>query len=189
MRSLLLLVFCVTWLLPFFYAGLMGGVPFVVPARLANQYNAAGLFTKRMTHWSQMLIQIRFGKEDEWQTIDTADVCPMGAFGYRQRPDRILQETNGREVGHDVRKRMAQWIAIQFQKTHPEAPPVHEVRFAQTVWPVNTPAMAYPPGHWIPNPSSLPSDVRFIPLELFRFGRLNEAKNNDVASSASKHNE
>ncbi len=167
LRLFILALLCTGWLLPFFWAGWQGRLPLVLPRRLAFQYSAAGLFTKRMSAWTQMHIQLQRRGDEEWRTIDTAEAAPMGAFGYRQRLDRMLQETNGRRVADSVRQRMTRWIVNKHQTMHPEAGEIGAVRFAQSVWPVSTPGMAHPMGAWVPNPQQFPADVRFVSLAVF----------------------
>lgn len=166
-RLFLLLILTVVWLVPFFWAGWMKRLPFKVYPRLSFQYSAAGLFTQRIETWTQMLIQVQHNGSTDWTTLDTAELSPMGAFGYRQRLDRILQETQGRKVADVVKPRLAAWLAQRYGELHPGQGNVTAVRFAQTLWPANSPELAQPAGHWQPNPPLENTTAQFRELAAY----------------------
>ena len=145
----------------------MGRLPLRLHPRLSFQYTAAGLFTHRVGPWTQMQIQVQHEGVAPWKTISTAELSPMGAFGYRQRLDRILQETHGRRVGDEVRQRLAGWIAQKYEKQHPEQGKVTAVLFGQTVWASNSADLANPSGHWEPLPPAGSQPTRLQVLSAY----------------------
>ncbi len=178
-RLSLLLILLVVWLVPFFYAGLMGQLPVGIYPRLSHQYTAAGLFfLKRSEAWSQMLIQVQRNGMVEWKMLDTSELSPMGAFGYRQRLDRILQETNGKSLAEAVRQRLAVWVAERVKQLHPDQGAVVSVRFGAKVWQANTPELAQPAGHWVPD---LPADSPTTPFILLSSFAINQGMAQPIA--------
>ena len=155
------------WLIPFFWSGWTGRQP-RLPSRLAFQYNAAKLFSGRPSSWTQMLIQVQVAGSTDWVTINTEELSPMGAFGFRQRLDRMLQETQGRPAGDLVRQRMALWIALQMERLTSESARVVGVRFAQLRWAVNVPEMTNPSGAWVPNPGTTVGGPPLMVTSTFR---------------------
>ena len=92
----------------------------------------------------------------------------MGAFGYRQRLDRILQETTGRgPVADALQQRLALWVAKVYDAQHPEQAKVMGVRFGQTVWAAGSPELANPAGHWVPDPPSGRPLMPFTPFAAY----------------------
>jgi hypothetical protein len=162
------------WLVPFFWSGLMGRLPINIHPRLSHQYTAAGLFfPKRSEAWSQMLIQVQRKGVVEWKAVNTSELSPMGAFGYRQRLDRILQETNGKSLAEAVRQRLAVWVAERGKLLHPDQGEVMSVRFGAMAWQANTPELAQPAGHWVPDPPANSSTPPFILLSAFSINQGN----------------
>jgi len=125
-----------------------------------------------------MLIQVQWQDSMEWETIETADLSPMRTFGYRQRLDRILQETHGKNVAEAVRQRLALWVAECSEPLHPHQRKVVAVRFGAVVWPANFPALAQPSGHWLSDAPLNPSTPPFILLSAFA---LNQGKAQPMA--------
>jgi hypothetical protein len=136
-------------------------------SRLSFQYTAAGLFTKRCQAWPQNHIFVRRVVNTQWIPLNMEALSPMGAFGYRQRLDRVLQETEGGKFSESVRRRLAVWIAKRYEKLTPKESAVVAVRFATSVWPTNSPDMAIPSGHWVRNPSVLPAAVSFVTVATY----------------------
>jgi hypothetical protein len=146
-----MLVLVVFWLAPFFYVGWKGRGIYMVMPRLSFQHSAAGLFTKRTNSWVQHLFQFQLGSNEQWVTVDTEMLSPMGAFGYRQRLDRMLFESR-RSVGDEVQLRMAAWLAGRCQTLFPMNGEVRGVRIVRTTWQTGTPVMARPDGKWLKGP-------------------------------------
>lgn len=167
LRLALLTFFTVFWLVPFFWTGRMGKLPFRIPQRLLSQYACAGLFTKRTWNWNQPLVQVRHMETGEWETLAMEELSPLGAYGYRQRIDRLLLKTGGSKMRNEIRQRLAAWVSRRYAEAHPERGEVQAVRIAQNVWPVNCVEMAHPEGHWVPNPASLGPNGRFEMLAAF----------------------
>ena len=159
-RSCLLFFFIAVWLIPFFVSGWKGRSYFVTLRRLSFQYSAAGLFTKRTDSWTQHLVQVKFGDNSPaWTTLDTAALSPMGAFGYRQRVDRMLFETNRQGLSAEFRKRIADWMIVRCAALFPMHGKIVGVRFVRTIWKAGTPMMANPSDHWISPPfEGLPAE-------------------------------
>lgn len=167
MRLILLGGFTLFWLIPFFWTGRMGSMPFRIPSRLLTQYACAGLFTKRTWTWNQPLVQIQHEKNGAWKTVKMTELSPLGAYGYRQRIDRLLLKIGRSKTPNKIHERLALWIAQQYKLTHPERGEVVGVRYAQNVWPVNCPELTQPKGHWEPTPSELGPNGRFNVLGTF----------------------
>lgn len=182
-RRLMLLAFiAAAWLMPFFWAGTFGRLPVSVNTGISHQYSAAGLFfPKRTGTWTQMLIQMQRKSLAEWKTIDTSKLSPMGAFGYRQRLDRILQEMNGKQGTDTVKQRMAVWVTKRYEEQYPDQGEVVAVRFGAMSWQANTPKLAQPAGHWVPDPPANSSAPPFILLSAFA---INQGKAQPIAKPA-----
>ncbi len=146
LKIALLMVILIAWLVPFYWAGSMRSVTVPLYPRLAFQYTAAGLFTRRVSSWNQTLIQVQSKGAADWKTIDTAELSPMGAFGFRQRLDRVLLDTQGKQTAKLVQQRLAEWTAREYAKLHANEGEVIGVRMGQTTWASNTPEMAMPAG-------------------------------------------
>lgn len=160
-RVIISLVLSVFWLVPFYLAGSMLYPPAMVYSRLNFQYTAAGLFTRRIPIWTQTLYQVRTKYLAEWRYIDTAELSPMGAFGFRQRVDRVFQDTSGKPLTEQVRLRLAEWVALEYAKRHPAEGEVTGVRIGQTSWAANRPELAMPRGEWERNPVDLQPSAPF----------------------------
>jgi hypothetical protein len=172
-RLTLLLLLAVVWLLPLFCAGAIGRYFVRMHPRLAFQSTVAGIFMYRTGVWAQMLIQVQRKGAAGWQSIDASELSPMGCFGYRQRLDRILQETQGRQVQGAVMQRLAVWLANKLEEMHPEQGTVTSVRFVQAVWVSNTPELAMPSGHWVSDPPTKMQAAPFILLSAFAINHGN----------------
>jgi len=143
----LLLVLSLFWLLPFTWVGSkLAPLPFHVPDRLWQQYACAGLFTQRVSAWSDWRIEVRRAGSESWQTLNLEEVSPMPASGHRQRLDRILGDTRSKKIGGNLRLRLAAWIAQKLKES--EGMEISGVRYLHRSWPTNTPGMTAPAGHW-----------------------------------------
>lgn len=139
----------------------MLGLPFRVHSLIAFQYSAAGLFTRRVSSWNQPFFQVQTYVASGWKTIDTSELSPMGAFGFRQRLDRVLLDTSGKKSTDSIRRRLAEWVAREYSKHHPSDGEVTGVRFAQTIWESNRPEMASPSGAWVREPVDMQPSIPF----------------------------
>lgn len=143
----LLTVGAVGWFLPYFWVGAkLGPLPVRVPERLWQQYNTAGLFTRRCSIWSDWQLEVRPSGSTEWRLLEAQEVSPMPASGYRQRMDRILADTRSKRIGESLRQRLAGWIGQHLKER--AGIEISGVRYYQRSWPTNTPLMAFPDGHW-----------------------------------------
>ncbi len=147
--------FLLLWLVPFYLTGAMLPSPSGIYPRLRFQYSAAGLFTCRITNWNQTLFQIRTTGLTEWKTLDTEEISPMSAFGFRQRIDRIFQDTSNKSNMSQVRQRLAEWIAKTYGRKHPNKGDVMGVRMGQMFWAANRPELAMPKGEWVREPQDM----------------------------------
>lgn len=103
---------------------------------------------------------------------------PMGAFGYRTRLDRILNESHRSRVREAVRERLARHVFDKERELHemwqnadgverrpaePTLPQLQELRLVRSLWRVGTPDMAQPAGAWDPPPvTELPDGQRLV---------------------------
>ena len=164
---MLLVAFTVLWLMPFFWVGQTRALPVRVPQRLLHLYACAGLFTKRTWNWNHPLIQVRHEGSAVWKTLRTAELSPLGVYGYRQRIDRLLLKSGGTKVESAIRSRLAAWVAQRTEETEPGADRVEAVRFTQNVWPVSCPDLRSPSGHWGCDPAELGPDGRNVVMAEF----------------------
>lgn len=94
------------------------------------------------------MIQVRLGAA-EWRTVDAAEFSPMEVFGYRQRVDRVgIVTSKNRAMTDSVRLRLAEWVAREYAKRHPEAGLITGVQLTQTSHTTNQQTMELPSGHW-----------------------------------------
>lgn len=92
--------------------------------------------------------QVRLGAA-EWRTVDAAEFSPMEVFGYRQRVDRVgIVTSKNRAMTDSVRLRLAEWVAREYAKRHPEAGLITGVQLTQTSHTTNQQTMELPSGHW-----------------------------------------
>jgi hypothetical protein len=162
-RLSLLMLFSVFWLIPLFWMGAAGRGPIRLPPWLALQYGLSGLFTKRVSTWTQILVQVQRGTSSRWETLKMSEFSPLGAFGYRQRLDRLLQDALIKPpAAASVQVRLASWIAARDAVLHPGAPQVSATRIRKLIWRTGSPELTQPGTHWIPNPPAIPTHVSIV---------------------------
>ena len=160
------LIFFVTftlfWLIPFFFVGWKGGAWSIFPKWWSFQHSAAGLFTQRSTVWWDHHLEFQGSKLKAQEGASVAEVeiyeaperkfFPVGAFGYRTRLDRILNESNRSPLRDAIRERLAAHVASKLNSEVAESgrPIVKEVRLVRSLWRVGDPGMAKPEGAWDP---------------------------------------
>ncbi len=117
----------ILWLLPFFI-GWKGHSWRVFPRWWSFQHSAAGLFTQRTTVWwdhhleGEMQEARRQIQEGDHATasgrafveLAERESFPMGAFGFRTRLDRILNESNRSRMRDEIRERLAAYLLGRF---------------------------------------------------------------------------
>lgn len=146
-RLFLLVLLFVIWLFPLAWVGsTLGRLPFRVPTRLWQQYNAAALFTKRTPTWADWRIEVRTEGSNQWQVIDTKDVSPMPTSGYRQRMDRILGDTRSKKIAESLRRRLAEWIAGELKIQSGQK--IDGLRYLYRSWKTNSSEQILPNGRW-----------------------------------------
>ncbi|MCX6853506.1 MAG: hypothetical protein NTV80_01215 [Verrucomicrobia bacterium] len=165
-RQILLAAFCLFWLVPFFWVGIMRPLPFRVPPRLHTAYACAALFTRRIQTWDQKLIQVRYAPDGPWLTPDIQELSPMRVFGFRQRLERLLIASTGRKTNSLLWQRLAEWVVLQQVINHPDSGKVSGVRFAEQVWQVHSSELLHPRGAWNSKTSDV-SSARFRVLASF----------------------
>jgi hypothetical protein len=156
------------WLIPFFHVGWKGAAWSVFPRWWGFQHAAAGLFTQRSTVWwdhhlefqgSSLKIQEGMGVgaapgAELGGAIELAerDFFPMGAFGYRTRLDRILNESQRSPMRDQIRERLAAHVArlMKAEEGGTMEAPGGELRLVRSLWRVGDPEMAQPAGAWDP---------------------------------------
>lgn len=141
----------VFWLWPFFQAGWKGEAHRFLPEAVNFQYNAAGLFTRRVGTWWDHHIEVELRDGTRVELPERA-VFPMGAFGYRSRLDRILNESNRSRLALEIRNRTAEYVAtrIRMGETNIAAAEVVKILLVRSKWRVGSAEMANPAGHWNP---------------------------------------
>lgn len=141
--------------------GWRGGEWRVFPKWWRFQHSAAGLFTQRSTVWWDHHLEGRFcgevfekGKESSEQAgegveaLDERGVFAMGAFGYRTRLDRILNESNRSVLKEQIRERLAAHVALKLNGEGGGR--LKEVRLVRSLWGVGAEGLAKPDGAWNP---------------------------------------
>jgi hypothetical protein len=156
------------WLLPFFHVGWKGRSWSVFPRWWGVQHEAAGLFTQRSTAWWDHHLEFQGSKVHVQEgtgvgaapgaelggAIELAerDFFPMGAFGYRTRLDRILNESQRSPMRDHIRERLAAHVAglLKAEEGGAMEAPGGELRLVRSLWRVGDPGMAQPAGAWDP---------------------------------------
>lgn len=165
----------VLYVSPFFWTGWAGSEWGIFPRWWSFQHAAAGLFTQRATLWWDHHLEFQ-GSSLKIQEGGSAPVgepyegpermfFPMGAFGYRTRLDRILNESNRSPLRDAIRERLAAHVARKLNSEVAESgrPIVKEVRLVRSLWRVGDPGMAKPEGAWDPlDVSSLDKKQRLL---------------------------
>ena len=161
-RIFLFLVWAMlAYLAPFFWTGWQGGDWRVFPKWWSFQHSAAGLFTQRSTVWWDHHLEVRFGEEvlengrvdseragEGVEALDERGVFAMGAFGYRTRLDRILNESHRSALKEQIRERLAAHVAGKLNGEGGKG--LEEVRLVRSLWQVGAEGMAKPDGAWNP---------------------------------------
>ncbi len=160
-RRVYLIVGVVVYLVPFFLVGWRGGEWRVFPKWWRFQHSAAGLFTQRSTVWWDHHLEGRFGGEELGkgkeeservgegvEALDERGVFTMGAFGYRTRLDRILNESDRSVLKDQIRERLAVHVAGKLNGEGGRG--LEEVKLVRSLWRVGAEEMAKPDGAWNP---------------------------------------
>ena len=95
----------------------------------------------------------------------------MSAFGFRKRLDRVFQDTSNKSGMEKVRQRLAEWIAAEYSKRHPNEGEVTGVRMGQTFWASNRPDLAQPKGEWVREPEDMEPSTPFKAFASFTITR------------------
>ena len=148
-------------------AGWSGRAYSSLPRAVTFQYNAAGLFTRRSNQWWDHHVELQL-RDDQRVELAERSVFPMGAFGYRTRLDRILNESSRRPVADTILDHLAVHIAKEIATGNArlrgdsgeEGDSVHDVasdqvvaiRIVRSVWKVGEPELTNPAGAWQPAP-------------------------------------
>lgn len=167
------------WLIPFFYVGWKGGAWRLFPTWWRFQHSAAGLFTQRSTVWWDHHLEGRFGgevleKEKEnseragegVEALDERGVFAMGAFGYRTRLDRILNESDRSVLKEQIRERLGAHVALKLNGEGGRG--LEEVRLVRSLWRVGGEGMAKPDGAWNPPDVTKLGDKQRVVLGSYR---------------------
>ena len=160
------------WLVPFFQAGWSGRAYSRLPRAVTFQYNAAGLFTRRSNEWWDHHIELQF-RDGSRRELAERSVFAMGAFGYRTRLDRILNEGYRRAKREKLLDHLGGFIAnaVSARDSVPLASggaiiaseDIVAIRIVRAVWKVGDPRLAQPEGHWNPPPvHELPASQRRV---------------------------
>lgn len=122
--------------------------------------------------------------DDTRHELTERAVFPMGAFGYRTRYDRILNESNRSWMSGEIRQRLAEHVVRKAglggdadksvrapltmrgetgQGVRRSLEGAKALRLVRTVWPVGNDELALPAGEWNPPPMpEVPSDFRQV---------------------------
>lgn len=145
------------WLVPFFVAGWTGRSWSVFPRAWSFQHSAAGLFTRSSTRWWDHHLEGQDAQDRRFE-IPERGPFPMGAFGFRTRLDRILNDSNRSRLAGQIRLRLAEHVLAWHRRTAGEsaketaggesAAAWKAIRFVRSSWQVGEPAMKHPAGEW-----------------------------------------
>lgn len=137
----------VFWLAPFFVSGWTGRYWRWLPQDLSFQHTAAGLFTHRTPVWWDHHIE---GERLDGTRFELPEnvLFPTGAFGYRSKFDRIMNESVRSRIVKQIRLRLAEHVFKRWAELGLEPKHLKAVRFVRSTWKAGTHEMANPPGHW-----------------------------------------
>lgn len=164
--TILIVLAAALWLWPFFWSGWRGQPYSFLPKGVTHQYNAAGLFTKRTNVWWDHHLEIEF-LDGTRQELDKRSFFPMGAFGYRTRMDRILNDTFRLELREEIHDEIARFVANRIASGEiagVRGGSTARILLVRSLWPVGDPTLAKPDGHWNPpaSPTLSPSNRRVL---------------------------
>ena len=74
-----------------------------------NIWDCAALFTRRAKVWGDVRAEARTAAG--WQRLDFAQLSPQGLAGYRQRLDRVLEETVKQKKTNNMVSAVSQHVA------------------------------------------------------------------------------
>ncbi len=150
------------WLVPFFMTGWTGRTWSVFSRWWSFQHSAAGLFTRRTPVWWDHHLEAQRADRSRYE-VDEREHFPMGAFGYRTRYDRIMNESNNRRCALEVRRRIAKYVLERERARAANTGATLHVRLVRSLWKVGSPEMSQPAGAWSPPPvASLGSGQRTL---------------------------
>ena len=145
------------WLLPFFWAGwTKRSIPFL-PRALSFQHSAAALFTDRSTVWWDHHLEVQ-AADDVRHELEERAVFGMGAFGYRTRYDRILNESSRNRLAGPIRQRLAEHVVRKVLTGSQPAdggtayPGARALRIVRSLWRAGSHELSQPPDRWNPPP-------------------------------------
>lgn len=157
--AVLVMVF---WLVPFFITGWTGQRWKNLPLAMSFEHAAAGLFTRNLTVWwdhhieGERLDGIRFEMQEH-------ELFPMGAFGYRSKYDRIMNDSARSRRSKQIRLRVAEHIFQRWNELQNGGDKLKAVRLVRSVWKIGSPELSLPVGRWNPpDVSKLPASQRVL---------------------------
>ncbi len=139
------------WLVPFFMTGWTKRSWDVFPRWWSFQHSAAGLFTRRTPVWWDHHLEVQRADRSRYE-VDERAHFPMGAFGYRTRYDRIMNESNHNRAALEVRRRIANYVLERERARATNSRSTLHVRLVRSFWKVGSPEMSQPAGSWSPPP-------------------------------------
>lgn len=137
----------VFWLVPFFVSGWTGKTWSWLPRTVSFQHTAAGLFTKRTEFWWDHHIE---GERMDGTRFEMPEhlLFPTGAFGFRSKYDRIMNESVRSRMVKRIRLRLAEHIFYRWESLGNDVSDLKAVRLFRSVWSAGTKDMAEPKGAW-----------------------------------------
>jgi hypothetical protein len=125
-----------------------------------NVWDCAALFTRRAKVWGDLRAEAR--TSGGWQPLDFSKLSPQGLAGYRQRLDRVLEETVKHKGVHNMVSQVSEHLAAHIERLglgH-----VYELRVYRINYTAGTPEMTNHRGNWDDFQQVSVSPRRKIPL-------------------------
>lgn len=156
-------LFVYLWLVPILLVGVTGKRLAFLPTYVNYQYGLGRLFIHETAGWVGFHFQVRLEGETGWREPPEEDYFPARPFGHFSRLGMLyLIENASWESFRGVRGELTEYIARRHAELDPAAPPVEEVRFVATRWPVGG-ENARPDGPWETPPlSAIPREQWFV---------------------------
>lgn len=151
------------WVVPFFVSGWSGRSWQWLPRTVSFQHTAAGLFTQRTEVWWDHHIEAE-GLDGRRFEMPEHALFPTGAFGYRSKFDRIMNESARSRLVKRIRLRLAEHVFKRWIELGMEPRQLKAVRFIRSLWQTGGMEMAHPSGHWNPPPVTALPQARKVLL-------------------------
>ena len=159
-------------ILPFSYVAVLRKRAPLLPVSWETIYHISGVFSGRVTRWRCNYIEVKFEGGKNWAPLRTDPYSRIYPSGWRNRLDRMLDDSNGKR-GALTRERMAAYIAGRHEQLFPSNPWIEELRFVRVWFSTGEPGMARPEQGWAypPLPFVPAGDRKILSTHRFYAGK------------------